>query len=374
MMILTYVDHQGGIVLGPSFLGRNTEFASNFFPAKGRNLLQTFSAFGFMLCVFLLGVKMDPYMILNSGKKSVTIGVLAVFIPFGLSGFVAFILNRSLKLDPDVSSVLHYVVIMHSMTAFPNIACFLDELRILNSEIGRLASSSSIVCDACYFSIIAVKYFISLAAERSIRTSIGSFFSVCLLFGFIIFGIRPVAMWAIRQTPEGEPVKDIYIFAVLMVLLVCGFMGEVFGLNAFAPSFLLGLVIPDGPPLGAALVEKLDCFVSVLLMPAFYTACGLRMDIFAIQHYNNVAVIQFIVIVAIFGKIIGTILPPLVYRMPVRDAFSLGLIMTTKGIGELALLSYWKSKHVSKPQTLDMLKLLLELCILCYVIEVINLQ
>lgn len=347
-MIFTYVDHQGGFVLGPSFLGRNTAFASKVFPAKGRNLLQTFSAFGFMLCVFLLGVKMDPNMILNSGKRAVTIGVLSVFVPYGLSGLVAFVLDRSLALDPGISSVLHYVVIMHSMTSFPNIACFLDELRILNSEIGRLASSSSIVCDACYYSILAIKYFVSLSGEKSIRTSIGSFFSLCFLFGFIIFGVRPLAMWAIRKTPEGEPVKNVYIFAVMMVLLVCGFMGEVFGLNAFAPSFLLGLVIPDGPPLGAALVEKLDCFVSVLLMPAFYTICGLRMDIFAIQHYKNVVVVHFIVVVAIFGKIIGTILPPLVDRMPVRDAFSLGLIMTTKGIVELSLSSFWKSKHVSR--------------------------
>lgn len=152
-------------------------------------------------------------------------------------------------------------------------------------EIGRLASSSSIVCDVCYWSIVAVKFVPHLASHKSIIMSIGYLSSVGLLFVSIFYGIRPAVLWAIRQTPEGEPAKDIYVFAVLVALMVYRFIGEVVGLNAFVPSFLLGLVIPDSPPLGAALVEKLDCFVSVLLMPIFFTVCGLRMDIFAIQQF-----------------------------------------------------------------------------------------
>lgn len=123
--------------------------------------------------------------------------------------------------------------------------------------------------------------------------------------------------------------------------MVYRFIGEVVGLNAFVPSFLLGLVIPDSPPLGAALVEKLDCFVSVLLMPIFFTVCGLRMDIFAIQQFKNVSVIQLTFFVAFFGKIIGAVLPPLMDRMPIMDALllGLGLIMNAKGVVELFMLT-----------------------------------
>ncbi|XP_024926995.1 cation/H(+) antiporter 15 isoform X2 [Ziziphus jujuba] len=329
----------------PSVLGRDSTFASKVFPPKGRTFLETLSVFGFMLCIFLIGVKMDPNIILKSGKKPVAIGSLAVLLPYAMSGLLAIVLKSCLSLDPDLSSVLQYVVTIQSMTAFPNVACFLDELSILNSEIGRIASSSSVVSDACHFCIVTIKYFTYLATERSVRSSVGSFFSLCFLFAFIFFGVRPAAMWAVRQTPEGQPVKEIYIFAIIIVVLVCGFVGEVIGLNAFAASFLLGLVIPDGHPLGAALVERLDCFVSVLLMPIFFTMCGLRMDVFAIQHLKTVAIIELIVFVAIFWKIIGTIVPPLVCRMPVRDAFSLGLIMNTKGIVELSMLFFWKSKN-----------------------------
>ncbi|KAK9280013.1 hypothetical protein L1049_013698 [Liquidambar formosana] len=332
--------------MGPSILGHNSAFAAEIFPTKGRTVLDTLSVFGFMLFIFLIGVKMDPTMVLKSGRKALAIGILGFSVPYALAGFVAFLLGHFLFLDHEISSVLPLVVAVQSMSSFPVIAWFLSELKILNSEIGRLASSSSMICDVCQWSIMSVKFVTKAATAKSLKSSIGFFFSAALLIILIVFGIRPAALWAIRHTPEGKPVKEIYVFVLFIALLCCGFMGEVIGVSALFASFVLGLVIPDGPPLGAALVERLDCFVSVLLMPIFFTMCGLKMDIFAIQNLKNVGVIQLIVFVAFLGKIIATLVPPLFCRMPFRDAISLALIMNSKGIVELAVLNHWKRENV----------------------------
>ncbi|RVX22814.1 Cation/H(+) antiporter 15 [Vitis vinifera] len=306
----------GGVILGPSILGHNSVFASKVFPTRGRTVLDTLSVFGFMLFIFLIGVKMDPTMVLKSGRKALAIGVLGFFVPYALAGIAALIINQCFSLDHDVTSILPLIVALQSMTSFPVIACFLTELKILNSEIGRLASSSSIICDVLHWSILSLRFVSKVATEKSVTSSIGSFLSSALLITVIVFGIRPAALWAIRHTPEGKPVKEIYIFFFLVALMGCGLMGEVIGLSALVASFILGLVIPDGPPLGAALVERLDCFVSVLLMPIFFTTCGLNTDVFAIQ------------------------------KMPFRDALSLALIMNSKGILELAMLTNWKKDKV----------------------------
>ncbi|GAV58660.1 Na_H_Exchanger domain-containing protein, partial [Cephalotus follicularis] len=336
----------GGVILGPSVLGHDTSLAAKVFSFKGRNVLETLSVFGFMLFIFQIGVKMDPAMSLRSGKRAMAIGVLGFFVPYVLSGFVAFLLGTFLSLDHDVSTALPLVVTVQSVTAFPVIACFLTELNILNSEIGHLASASSIICDMCHWSIMTMKFTATLATTKSLKTSFGSLFSIAFFVILIVFGIRPAALWATRRTPEGQPVKEIYVFAALIALLVCGLVGEVLGLNAFITCFLVGLVIPDGPPLGAALVERLDCFVSVLLTPIFVAICGLKMDVFAIQKLKNVGVIQLVIITALFGKIIGAALPLLFCRMPLRDALSLGLIMNSQGIIELAMLSDWKGANI----------------------------
>ena len=334
------------MILGPSILGHNTLFASKMFPARGRTVLDTLSVFGFMLFIFLIGVKMDPTMVLKSGRKALAIGILGFFVPYALAGLVALIIRHVLPLDNEVKSILPLVVAIQSMTSFPVIACFLSELKILNSEIGRLASSSSIICDVFHWSIFSMRFVSKVAADRSITTSLGSFMSGTLLVTVIVFGIRPAALWAIRHTPEGKPVKEIYIFFFLVALMGCGLIGEVIGLSALFASFILGLVIPDGPPLGAALVERLDCFVSVLLMPIFFTNCGLSTDVFAIQNLRNAGAILLVVFASFVGKIIGTILPPLFCRMPFRDALSLALIMNSKGILEVAMLTNLKKEKV----------------------------
>ncbi|XP_059298439.1 cation/H(+) antiporter 15-like [Lycium ferocissimum] len=332
----------GGVILGPSVIGKNGQLSSKVFPSKGRSVLDTVSVFGFMLFIFQIGVKIDLSIVLKSSRKALAVGILGFFVPFGLASFTAFLLEKFLSLDQELITLLSRVVILQSMTAYPGIACFLDELKILNSEIGRLASSSSIICDICHWTIVSLKYALELAKAKSVRVTLGSIVSVGLYILVIVFGIRPAILWAIRQTPEGKPVKNVYIFIVLALLLWCGFTGEVIGLSSIVACFLFGLVIPDGPPLGAAIVERLDCFVSVLLMPPFFTICGLQMNVFSIVRLKNLGVLQLVVLVAFIGKIIGTILPLLLWRVPLRDAFSLALIMNSKGIMELAFLNDFK--------------------------------
>ncbi|KAL7081946.1 hypothetical protein ACP275_14G070200 [Erythranthe tilingii] len=335
-----------GILLGPSMLGRDASFSAKVFPIKSRLVLDTVSVFGFMLFVFLIGVKMDLSVVLRSGKKALAVGILGFFIPLVLASLVAFLLDKFLAVDHDIARALPHVVPMLSMTAFPVITCFLDELKILNSEIGRLASSSSVISDVCLWSIMCVLSFADLARTSSVIVIVGSLVTSVLFFTVVIFVIRPAALWVIKHTPETRPVKERYIFIALVILMVSGFAGEVIGIHATTASLVLGLIVPDGPPLGAALSETLDCFVSLLLLPIFFAVSGLKVDVFCIQNWTNIGVLELVFFVAFVGKLIGSMLPLIICRMPFRDALSLGLIMNTKGIVELAILNDIKNKKI----------------------------
>ncbi|KAL8525809.1 hypothetical protein ACS0TY_015160 [Phlomoides rotata] len=334
-----------GVLLGPSVLGQNMSYLSRVFPRKSRIVLDTVSVFGFMLFAFLIGVKMDLSMVVKSGKKAMAVGILAFVIPFGLAGSTAFFLERFLTLDNDVARALPYMATMLSMTTFPVVACFLDELKILNSEIGRLASSSSIICDVCFWSFTCISFAAKLARTKPLIVIIGFSVSIALFVVVVVFVIRPAALWVIERTPETRPVKEKYIVITLVILMVGGLAGEVIGIKAITASLVLGLIIPDGPPLGAALVETLDCFVSSMLLPLFFAVAGLKMDVFCIKNLKNFVVLQLVVLVAFVGKIMGSMLPLVICRMPFRDALSLGLIMNTKGVVELAVLNDFKNSE-----------------------------
>ncbi|KAA8543693.1 hypothetical protein F0562_021561 [Nyssa sinensis] len=89
--------------------------------------------------------------------------------------------------------------------------------------------------------------------------------------------------------------------------------------------------ITDGPPLGAALVERLDWIVSTLLMPLFFTTCRLQMDVFAIQKLKNNAILR---------------------------CFSLAVIRNSKSIVELAFLTDWKQSRVINDECFAILRIL----------------
>lgn len=328
-------------------LGKNKKFLDKVFPLKGRVLLDTLSVFGMMFFVFVSGIKVDPAIVLRSGKKAVSVGMLCFFVPFGFVNFATFVLERVSSLDNSISVILPEMAVMQSMTAFPVITCFLEEFKILNSEIGRLASLSSFICDMCLWVVVLIRYTIYMVSTEAIKVTVVSFLSWGLYLSFVMYGVRPIALWAIKRTPEGKAVKEGYIFCFIVMLIAGAFTAEVFGMSMLIGSLVLGLVIPDGPPLGAALVEKLDCFFSVLFLPPFFAHCGLNVDIYSLKKLKNIGVLYLIVLIAFVGKLVGTMLPLLLSRMPFRDALSLGLIMNSKGILELAVLSNFRRAEVS---------------------------
>ncbi|KAJ0828819.1 hypothetical protein HanRHA438_Chr17g0841541 [Helianthus annuus] len=73
--------------------------------------------------------------------------------------------------------------------------------------------------------------------------------------------------WIIKMTPEGKPVEQFYIVAILAGVLVWGFMSDFFGIALANGPMWFGLAIPEGPPLGATLVHKCETFISDILMP-----------------------------------------------------------------------------------------------------------
>ncbi|WVY93722.1 hypothetical protein V8G54_032810 [Vigna mungo] len=291
----------GGMTLGPSILGHSATFSEKVFPLKERSVLDTVTFFGFMLFIFLSGVKIDPTITFRLGRRNCVIGIAGYFVPYILAKVVFYILNHSASFDSDSYRMLYVVIEIQCISAFPVITRFLSELQILNSEIGRLAASSSLVAEACFIVNMALTFFIKLSLTKSVVVSIGSFLSSIVLFLFIIYVVHPAALWAIQQSPEGKPVEEIYICAVLVTLMICGLLGETIGISALVVSFFIGLAIPD-----------------------------------------------------------GALLPLLYLRMPIRDAFALGFIMNIKGTVEMALLITLKLKDMVNDEcfTLMVLNLL----------------
>jgi len=330
--------------LGPSVLGRYENFGSIVFPLKSAMVLETMANIGLIYFLFLIGLEMDMSIVKRTDSKAVSIAVAGMILPFIVGYGVSFAFTSVDESVNDFSLVL-YLGIVLSVTSFPVLARMLAELKLVNTELGKLSLSTSLINDVCAWLLLALAIALS---EQSSTTwaSVWVVLSNIFFVGFCFLVVRPVVTWLIKKTPEGKPFSDFQICAVLVGVMISALITDVIGTHSIFGAFVYGLVIPNGP-LGAAIIEKLEDFVSGLLLPLFYAISGLKTNV-NLFHKGAWAFVFTIVPFACLGKIVGTLMISILFDLPVRDGIVLGLLMNTKGLIEMIVLNIGREQKVHK--------------------------
>ncbi|KAL8152086.1 hypothetical protein V2J09_021894 [Rumex salicifolius] len=337
----------GGVILGPSVLGRNKKFATTIFPLRSVMMLETMANLGLLYFLFLVGVEMDIAVIRRMGRKSVSIAVGGMILPFIIGCSYTLILHKELALSQG--TLILFLGVSMAVTAFPVLARILAELKLLNTEIGKIAMSSALINDICAWILLAIA--IALAGSGSnYLTSLWIVLSSVAFVLICIFGVRPAIMWMIQRTPEGENFSDFYICVILTGVMVSGFITDAIGTHSVFGAFVFGLVIPNGS-LGVTLSEKLEDFVSGLLLPLFFAISGLKTNMSSIGGVDTWIRLICLIIVGCAGKVGGTTLIARFYKMSFREAITLGLLMNTKGLIEMIILNLGRDQKVLDDKT-----------------------
>lgn len=333
----------GGIILGPSVLGRSKKFADTIFPLRSVMVLETMANVGLLYFLFLIGVEMDISVIKRTGRKAIVIAVAGMVLPFLIGVSFAFILHERSEFV-RLSTFILFLGVALSVTSFPVLARVLAEIKLLNSDIGRLAMSSALVNDMCAWILLA--FAIALAEnEATSLASLWVILSSAVFVVFCVYIVRPLVSLMIRRSPEGESVSDFYICLILTGVMISGFITDALGTHSVFGAFVFGLVIPNGP-LGITLIERLEDFVSGLLLPLFFAISGLKTDISSIQGFSTWAILAVVIVLACAGKVAGTLLVTLFYKIPFYEGLTLGLLMNAKGLVEMIVLNVGKDQKV----------------------------
>jgi len=153
----------------------------------------------------------------------------------------------------------------------------------------------------------------------------------------IIFIFRPIFSWMIGKTAEEKELRESHFFSIFVMILGCALFGEVIGQHFMLGPMVLGLAVPDGPPLGSALVDKLDSYVSSILLPCYFMFSCARINL-SLINMKAAGIVEMLALCSLLGKLMGTMLPSLYYDMPVQDSLILGLIMSAQGITDILIL------------------------------------
>ncbi|KAI7736774.1 hypothetical protein M8C21_016421 [Ambrosia artemisiifolia] len=355
----------GGILLGPSALGRNHEYMHRVFPKWSMPILESVASIGLLFFLFLVGLELDLSSIRRSGKRAFAIAAAGISVPFILGIGVAFVLRKTIE-GADKVGYAQYLVFMGvalSITAFPVLARILAELKLLTTRVGETAMAAAAFNDVVAWILLALA--VALAGNgdeggphKSPLVSVWVLLSGCAFVIFMMVVIRPVMNWvAHRCSPEHDTVDEAYICLTLATVMVSGFITDLIGIHSIFGAFIFGLTIPNGN-FAEKLIQRIEDFVTGLLLPLYFASSGLKTDVTKISGGKAWGLLAMVISAACGGKILGTFVVAVLCMMSPRESITLGLLMNTKGLVELIVLNIGKEKKVLNDEVFAILVLM----------------
>lgn len=92
----------GGILLGPSVLGRIPGFTDAIFPTEAMPNLSLVANLGLVLFLFLVGLEVDLRYFVSNWRLAVSVGVAGMALPFGLGCAISWGLYHEFRDEPNI--------------------------------------------------------------------------------------------------------------------------------------------------------------------------------------------------------------------------------------------------------------------------------
>ncbi|KAG6393597.1 hypothetical protein SASPL_147841 [Salvia splendens] len=338
----------GGILFGPSVLGHKGIMGSILFPARSMLTLETVAMFGIMFFFFAIGVRTDTRMMVRPERHAMVLGFSAIFVTLVFSLWLTIFLANHVSMDKSLAKSLPFFGAAQCLTAFANVSCLLIELKMASSDLGRIASATSMFTD-----LVGMCLFITMAAVLQstfdVKKSVQSFGSAFLLVCFMVLIIRPPILKLMKKIPAGKPLSHNHVFMCFTAILIAGLTTEVIGQHFMLGPLVLGFITPDGPPLGAPMISKLDLPIGKFLYPTFLTTSGLKTDIFKI-NLRSFSIIALVITSCCITKILAIVIASRFCGIGLQDSVVVGLILNARGISELLMFNLWRDGGILTDQ------------------------
>jgi Kef-type K+ transport system membrane component KefB len=348
-----------GILLGPSLLGWLAPGVSAaLFPPASLSYLNALSQVGLVVFMFVVGLALNPSDLHGYGHAAVLTSHVSIVAPFCLGGLTALYLYP--RLSDDGVTFTGFALFMGaamSITAFPVLARILTERGLLRSRMGTMAIACAAVDDVtgwCILAYIVVLVRVTHAARPAWVTIAGSLAYVLIM----VFVVRRILPAFEREFRKRDRLSDNLVAVIVVLVLVSALATEWLGIHLLFGAFLMGAIMPKTPEFTHYLLHKFESVTVVLLLPLFFAFTGLRTRIGvgggrAIWFYSAI-----VIVVAITGKLGGSMFAARLAGMPWREAASLGILMNTRGLMELVILNIGLDIGVISPAMFSIMVLM----------------
>ena len=346
----------GGILLGPSLLGRiAADVSAYILPSSVAPFLSVIAQLGVILYMFLVGLELNADLLRDRAHATLATSHASIVAPFVLGSWLAlYLYPRLSSSDVPFTSFALFMGVAMSITAFPVLARILTDRGMSKTELGVTALTCAAVDDVTAWCLLAL---VVGVAQAKIQSALAVAMLTVGFIGFMFLVVRPVVVRLVSRSGDRPPTREAIALA-LVCLLLSALTTERIGVHAIFGAFLFGTIIPHDSGLARALISRLEDLVTTLLLPAFFAFTGMRTQIGLVSGASEWLICGLITLVATAGKFGGTLVAARVTGMDWRGATSLGILMNTRGLMELIVLNIGLDLEVISPTLFTMMVLM----------------
>ncbi|XVE74213.1 hypothetical protein DITRI_Ditri11bG0180800 [Diplodiscus trichospermus] len=293
--------------------------------------------FGMICYAFVLGLEMDPYVILKSPTRHAMVayaGVLSTFIiacavtPWlhyssKHTNMVTFTINMSITLSGNGSHILTRLI---------------TNLKIGKSDIGKLGIGAAVHSDMITMFLLSLNFvFLPMENIKISREGIKEAIkigSALVIQTIVAAKISPIFMnWVNNENPEGKPLKGSHLVLSMAFMAVICTYAPCYGYNSFLSAFMAGLFLPSEGRISKWTINKINYLLSTIFYPLFFFWVGLKVDIrsFKAGYMGTWERLFTLLLIATVGKVVGTVICGLLLGYHWPELLALGLLLTAKG-------------------------------------------
>ena len=345
----------GGILLGPSLLGWVAPgmFAS-LFPPEAVPYLKVLSEYGVVFFMFLIGLELDPALLRGHGRSAVFISHASILIPFALGVALAGWLHAEHG-SPAVP-FLPFALFMGasmSITAFPVLARILVERDLLKTRVGAVTIVCAAVDDVTAWCILA--FVVAVASTADLGDALGTLLFAVGYLALMLVAVRPLLNQLRDVVERSGRLSQNVVAVVFLLVLASAIVTDVIGIHAIFGGFMMGAVMPKGTLFTRELVDKVEDFAVVFLLPIYFAYTGLRTQIGLVDTPALWLECALVIGVATVGKFGGSALVAYLTGLAWREASAVGVLMNTRGLMELIILNIGYELGVLSPALFAMM-------------------
>ena len=345
-----------GIFLGPSLLGWAAPDVSAFlFPPASLPFLSSVSQVGLLIYMFMVGLEFDTRLMRGRGHAAVVTSHVSIIAPFFLGSLVALFLYPRLSDESvDFTGFALFMGAAMSVTAFPVLARILSEQNLTRTRVGAVTIACAAVDDITAWTILAVV--VAIVRASSMHTPLwltlaGSAAYLLLMLLVVRPGLRYLERF---YRNRGRLTQDM-VGVTLLLVLASAWTTEWIGIHALFGAFAMGAIMPKKSRFVHDLIDKLEDLTVVLLLPIFFAFAGLKASIGLVAGGEMWLYAGLVLLVAVGGKFGGSTIAARVTGLTWRESGALGVLMNTRGLMELVILTIGLEIGVISPALYTMM-------------------